>query len=467
MAAYAALKAGASVLVLEKAPTFSARGADITAIGSRLHKEVGIALDPNKILHDYMKVQGGRLHQWIYWLWARNSGRVMDMAIDFIESKGLKPYLVIPARDEPVIIDKWPVPSGAPEGWHPNLEYTYEYPTCHRLGGPTAGTRVWLGELEKHLRREGVRIMYNTQVVRILRRGKGKVESVIAKTYAGGFIKARANKGIVLATGDYSANREMVDHYFPLKHIQLGKCPTSTGEGHQMAIWIGAQMERTPHAPLMDMTHVMGTNAFLFVNRFGKRFCNEDLDTEAMARQAEEQGGTWVVFDASWPEDVPRMGLGFYRIYKDSPKTHQVLSERIAQGSVVTADTIIGLANKMQVPIDAFVETIARYNYLVAKGIDEDFGKQPSRLTAIDKAPFYAGWCPLANDPLVIFAGLVANDRLQPIQTDGEPIEGLYLAGNTVGGRFKQAYPLLCPGVSHGQAMTLGYLAGEFASGKC
>ncbi len=464
MAAYAAHKAGVSVLVLEKAPTFSGRGGDITALNSRLHRKVGIAIDPDEVLRDYMKVQGARLHQWIYRLWAKNSGRVMDTALDLTEQLGMEGYLVIPTRDEPVIVDKWP-PSGAPEGWVPEMEYTREYPTCHRLGGPDANVRAWLGEVEEHLRREGVRIMYDTQVVRIPREGQGKVDSVIAKTKDGRHVRVTAARGIVLATGDYSANREMVDYYFPNQDIQLGLIPTSTGEGHRMAIWIGAQMERVPHAPLMDLTHAMGTCAFLFVNRHGRRFCDEDLDSEAMARQAEEQGGMWVVFDASWPEDLPKMGLGFYRIPKATPETHRRLAERIAKGNVVEAQSVAELAGKMKVPPDVLANTIARYNEMARNGKDEEYGKQPSRLTAVDTAPYYAGWCPLPNDPLLIFGGLVSNDRLQPVQADGTPIEGLYLAGNTVGGRFKQAYPLLCPGVSHGQAMTLGYLAGEFASG--
>ena len=68
---------------------------------------------------------------------------------------------------------------------------------------------------------------------------------------------------------------------------------------------------------------------------------------------------------------------------------------------------------------------------------------------------------------MLIFAGLVCNEHLQPLDAEGKIITGLYLAGNTVGGRFKLAYPLLCPGISHGMAMTTGYLAGEFAANNC
>ena len=72
-------------------------------------------------------------------------------------------------------------------------------------------------------------------------------------------------------------------------------------------------------------------------------------------------------------------------------------------------------------------------------------------------------WCYSA--PIRKMQSTIFNDRLQPLDADGKIIPGLYLAGNTVGGRCKQAYPLLGPGISHSMAMTTGYLAGRFALG--
>lgn len=462
-AALAAAEAGASVTLLEKIPTFSARGGDITALNSRLHEKLGIRIDEYKILHDLMKVQAGRVNQRIFHLWARNSGRVMNWAMDFVEAEGLPNYLVIPTRDEPVVIDRWPAPSRMPPGWNPMEEYTVEYPTCHRLGSPSPDLRRWLAILEKKARMRGVNIIYKMKADRLIRDGNsGRVSAVIARNQDGKYVRFAAAKGIVLATGDYSYNREMVDAYFPGQHLQRGLIPTSMGEGHQMAMWIGAVMEKTPHAPLNDMTHALGTDAFLLVNRRGERFCNEDLDSEAMARQAEEQQGCWLVVDASWPEDLPRMGLGFYRVFEDTPKTRQNFQDRVAKGVILEADSIEALAEKMKVPAGIFKKTVARYNELVHGGKDLDFGKRPDRLTAVDKPPYYANWTPNPDNPMLIFGGLLANERLQALDAEGEAIPGLYLAGNMVGGRFKLAYPLLCPGISHGMALTTGYLCGRF-----
>jgi len=466
MAAFAAVEAGASVTLIEKISTFSARGGDITALNSRLHERLNIRIDEDKVLHDLMKVQGGRIHQKIFRLWARNSARVMNLVMDVLEAEVLKNYLVIPTRDEPVVIDRWPNPSQAPPGWNPLEEYTAEYPTCHRLGDAAPDQRGWLSIIEKKIRARGVAVHYNTKAVRLIRdQPSGPVKAVIAQDKAGNYIQYAAVKGIVLATGDYSYNKDMIEKYFPGANLRQGLIPTSMGEGHQMAMWIGAQMEKTPHAPLNDMTHALGTNAFLLVNRFGERFCNEDLDTEAMARQAEEQHGCWLVVDSTWPEDLPRMGLGFYRVFRATERTLKEFQDKVAKGTILEADSIEALAQKTKVPVDAFKKTVDRYNELVKGGFDLDFGKRPDRLTAVDTPPFYAQWNANPDNPMLIFGGLICNERLQPLDANGKAIPGLYLAGNTVGGRFKYAYPLLCPGISHGMAMTTGYLAGRFAFG--
>jgi fumarate reductase flavoprotein subunit len=119
----------------------------------------------------------------------------------------------------------------------------------------------------------------------------------------------------------------------------------------------------------------------------------------------------------------------------------------------------------MKVPVETFKATIARYNELVRLKKDLDFGKRPDRLTAVDKPPYYAGWTAKPAMSLVVLGGLLVNEELQAVDKDAQPIPGLYLAGNTVGRRFKSGYPVYCPGLSHSMAFTHGYLAGKFAAG--
>jgi fumarate reductase flavoprotein subunit len=468
VAGLSAVQAGASVNQIEKAAQFSARGGDNTAINSRIQEKLGIHLDANKIVHDLMRVQGGRLNQGILQLWVHNCGRVMNWILDQTEAEGLQSYLVIPDRtdQETFIIDRWPNPTGAPPDWNWLDEYAVEYPTCHRIGDRAANQRRWVSIIEKNSLAKGTKISYNTKAVRLVREGNGRVSAVIAQDQNGNYAQYNAKKGVILSTGDYSYNPDMIAKYFPGTDLKLGDIPTSMGEGHQMGMWIGAVMENTPHAPLNDIAHALGTDAFLLVNQHGKRFCNEDLDSEARARQAEEQGGCWLVVDASWPEDLSRMGMGFLRVWKDTPAVRKEFQNRINSGNVLEAESIEALAGKMKVSGNALTLTVRRYNELVKGGRDLDFGKRPDRMTAVDRPPFYAQWIPRPNHPNLVFGGLVADDHLQALGRAGDVIPGLYLAGNTVGGRFKVAYPLLCPGISHSMAWTTGYMASKFALGQ-
>ncbi len=472
-AALGASQAGAKVTLIEKMAVLQARGGDNTAINSKIHKKLGIEIDKQKAISELMKRCDGRLDQNLLNLWADHSGKVMDIIIDLLEAEGLPTYLVIPDRmdEETSVIDKWPNPTGFPADWDYRTERYVEFPTCHRPGWKGESQRRWLEVIEKNGKKNGVDFRYNTKAAQLVKDiEKGRVTGVIAQSEDGGYIKFNATKGIILCTGDYGFNREMVDKYCPEMPLYC-MVGTSMGEGHQMAMWIGAVMENTPHAPMTHMFHIMGGDAFLMVNKYGKRFFSEDCDTEAMANQVYEQGGAWVVFDDSWEEDVPHMGPGFKKVFRVTEYTRKEFQEIAAGKSggpfgrkLLKADTIEELASMMKVPTETFKATIARYNELAKIKEDLDYGKRPDRLTAVDKPPYYAEWTAKPSRSLVVLGGLLVNERLQAVDKDARPIPGLYLAGNTVGRRFKSGYPLTCPGISHSMALTHGYLAGKFAA---
>ncbi|HPW17865.1 MAG TPA: FAD-dependent oxidoreductase [Candidatus Aminicenantes bacterium] len=475
LAALAAAKAKAGVVVVEKMDQLQGRGGDNTALNSKLHKKLGMTIDEDRVVDALMRRGEGRLNQDVVNLWARNSGRVMDTIIDLCAAEGLPTYLVIPDRgdDECAIIDKWPNPTGFPKDWDYLAERNVEFPTCHRPGGRAESQRIWLKAVEKAAQARGAAFHYGTKALQLVRpKADGRVTGVVAQKKDGSHVRFEARKGVVLCTGDYGFNRQMMAKYCPQMPLPC-MLSTSMGEGHQMAMWIGAVMENPPHAPMSHMFHVMGTDAFLMVNRFGRRFYNEDSDTESMANQTYEQGGAWVVFDDSWEEDVPRMGPGFKRVFRVTDKARQEFRELVSRKpggqwgrSIVKADTLDGLAAQMKVPAKALKATIERYNALARSGKDLDYGKRADRLTAVDKPPFYAEWTAKPAMSLVVLGGLLTDERLRALDKDGRVIPGLYLAGNTVGRRFKSGYPLICPGLSHSMAYTHGYLAGEFVTSE-
>ena len=126
------------------------------------------------------------------------------------------------------------------------------------------------------------------------------------------------------------------------------------------------------------------------------------------------------------------------------------------------ADTISELAVKLQLPQDKLEKTVARYNELAHKGVDEYFGKEKSRLLPIEGAPYYGAW--FSGILLATLDGLHINKHMQVLNSTNQPIPGLYAAGNCSGGFFWGSYEDRVPGLTCSHAQTFGRLAGQYAA---
>jgi fumarate reductase flavoprotein subunit len=437
----------------------------IGAIDSRLQTSLGIHVDKDDVCLQLMRHAGNKPDQRLMRLWADHSGAVVDWLMDFTDSRGVR-----------TLIYQWPLPAG----FDAKTEYYPEYTVSHQQ---TDGTTMMLNHslllrpLEEAALKRGVEIRYQTRAVQLIRRGSGRVEGVIALDKTGEWVRFNARRAVILCTGDYGNNPWMMQKYCPVaadvalenniymtrnEDLSTAPEPLNTGDGHQMAMQIGAVMEPGPHAP---MSHVsvgpLGNDAFLRVNIEGVRYENEDVPAQNIANSLVRQPGkkAWQVFDGKWTQEIGRMGIGLGKFYG----VDDFVRERVEQGTV-KADSIETLAQKMGVPPRTLKATVERYNELARIGRDLDFGKRPDRLTTIEKPPFYAGW--IRQEFLVVLGGLNTNVRFQPLDAAGLVIPGLYLAGNTVGNRFAVDYPTMCPGLSHGLAYVSGRLAGLHAAGE-
>lgn len=128
-------------------------------------------------------------------------------------------------------------------------------------------------------------------------------------------------------------------------------------------------------------------------------------------------------------------------------------------GNVLMADTQEELAEKMGVPVDNFLASVAQINAAADAGCDAAFGKRRELLFRLDKAPYYA----LKFGPalLAVVGGLQVNTRMEVRDGNGGTVAGLYAIGNAAGGRYGLDYPTLFLGNSHGSALTFGYLLGD------
>ena len=124
-------------------------------------------------------------------------------------------------------------------------------------------------------------------------------------------------------------------------------------------------------------------------------------------------------------------------------------------GFIQKADTLEELAEKLNMPVDTFVATVERYNELCAKGEDEDFGKDSYRLLSLNNPPYYG--CRQGASLLCTLDGLRINTKMQVLDTEGQPIEGLYAIGNVSGSMFSGTYPHNENCLSHSRCVTFGY----------
>lgn len=276
-----------------------------------------------------------------------------------------------------------------------------------------------------------------------------------------------ARQAVVLATGGFSRSRELLGVFAPelLDAVKHGGV-ANTGDGIMMACDLGAGLadlgyvsgsfggaiRNYPHGvqgadevPPLLFSFVAGG---IMVNAEGKRFVNEGQTYKALgnAGMAQTGGIAFQIFDnkvlATAIEDS---SVNNYR-------------EGIVGGYIRTADTIADLAACMQLDPVALEQTIERYNADVRNGIDSEFGRTSNLLT-VDTAPFCIAAS--ANALTTTYGGITTNGDMAVVDWMGEPISGLFAAGEVVGGFHGAGY---FSGTSLSSSSTFGMLAGRAAA---
>lgn len=458
MACKAAQEAGAKVIVLQKGPVVMCHGNTFGAIDSSLQKEKNIHIDKMKAISEFNFQSLNKPKFELLKLWADKSGETLDWANQITKQYGLAASFM-----------PW---AGTPTGESGGKYWFNSFCTGHMWKG---GMMAAINLIAKAAVNAGVVFRFNTPGVQLVKNKKGRVTGVIAKhEITGEYKQFNARKGVILCTGDYSNNPDMVAKYCQ-SAVGLGNYytpRTNTGDGHIMGMWAGAALEQGPHT---KMAHVHSTLDFadedapgrgipwLAVQKEGKRLCNEDIPFYLMGNQTlnaqNPDGYYYNILDADWEENIKQFPPRVAR-----PIDRKSFERAIADGVIVKADTIEELARKLKLPADALKKTVARYNQLVDKGNDEDFGKIAVDLSYIKKAPFYG--IPRRCCISVILGGLDINTEMQVLDKKANVIEGLYAAGNTSGGFFGGAndYPFPLIAISVGRAATFGRLAGLHAA---
>ena len=306
-------------------------------------------------------------------------------------------------------------------------------------------------------------------------------------------IRINAEKGVILATGDYASNYAMVRALCPeLLTITAGNAPNGYGDGygHKMGIWAGGKMEPTPHS---HVSHTMGATpggviSTLKLNLYGKRFMNEDVDGQLMTNQVIRQPGRayFNIWDARIHDEY-MSSLNDGHGAPDSSNLYNPIDA--TTGGYLSIDEMLealfpaALANEAQMTEanrnityfpnaadraeriknakDAIDKYNAAYLTLVGNELEKEFGVPREKMWPITDPPFFM----VRNQSTGGYnttSGIMVDSDHRVLPADGKTpfIHGLWAVGNASGGKYTGDYPILIPASSHGTAATHGMFAG-------
>lgn len=437
---------GLDVILVEKMPYIGGAaaisGGQVVAQGSKLQKAFGVTDDsPESMIKDFM-ANGHNLNDpKKISLYAHNVGATIDW---LHEKVGVK--------------------------FIPNdLPYLAEYSHKRALEFE-GGAKTMAQHLRDVIAKNGAHVYYNTRVNKLLTDESGRVIGVEATDDQGVkyMIKAKAT---LLTTGGFGNNKEMLSE--PVKSALYYGPVSSTGDGHKLAMGLGAKTQlmqygkRYPNgievAPgIAKSTIYANVGAFdqagILVDVNGKRFVNEKASNRHILDPMMETPNhqAYVFMDQkSWE--------GFYKRLPETGVSHEDADKYLAQNGkakplFVKGATIDEVAKLAGVNAENLKATVARYNEFVKAKKDADFDRPVQYMKAEIAAdgPYYI----VEQKPrfATTMGGVMTDDNLNIIKTDGKVIPGLYAAGELVGGVMGDDSPA---GANVGWALTSGRVAAD------
>ncbi|WP_232492304.1 FAD-binding protein [Novosphingobium kaempferiae] len=348
------------------------------------------------------------------------------------------------------------------------------------LGQALAGS-LFLAVLDR-----GIPVEFEKRARKLVK-DRDRVIGVVAEDAGGRDFHVRARRGVVIATGGFEWNETLVKTFLRGPLTGPVSVPENEGDGLLMAIEAGAQLGNMQHAFWQQSVlefqpqhraakpnYLLGSDerarpGAILVNRNGKRFVNEAANYNAMGKALH-------AFDAGTHSYA---NLPYWLIidqrYRNKYQTFNTPPGGPVPSFMMQADTLEELAGKAGIDPQGLTATVARFNDMVRKGHDDDFNRgdntydnfymwgdaefdPPYRtLGVIDQGPFFA--VKMESGALGTAGGPKTNADAQVLDWSGNPIPGLYAAGNVMAAVLGEAYG--GAGGTLGPGMTFGYIAGR------
>ena len=458
------------------------------AVDSAAAKEAGEpATDKAKLLSEISRYASGKCDQRVVKTWINESAAMHDFMRSILEDK-YGWVCDFTSGSEAA----WPA-----ENAEHNTDYLYPVQEHNYMASESESGLARNELLLQYIQELGYDVDFKTSLAKLEKNSDGRITGIIAQsTEDDHFIRYNANKGVLLACGGFPGNPYMMEQLDPLGTSVTTACsysPADKGYGIRAAVWAGANLDKEAAPMLFDRGIVApgvdagyvdsdsafggkafpgkirqynpGTQPFLKVNRNGERFANESCPYNDIVYAAAHQPGRVYaqICDANILEDAKRfhtIGCSAQTRNGGEKYIQGKMDEAIEAGALFKCDTLDELADKMGftgAAKDTFLATVERYNELYDKQNDEDFGKPAYRLSAIRTAPFYGCW--LGASLLTTEQGIAINEKGQALDTNNQPMEGLYITGDMSGSFFANNYPCLMAGVAMGRTLTFAMKA--------
>ena len=315
-------------------------------------------------------------------------------------------------------------------------------------GAPRA--LAWLKEL-------GVSIRTGTKVLRVIRNGlEGPVLGVEAERMNGRRLFIRARRGVVVATGGFGANAELVGRFAPrLGHLRSTNLPGTTGDLIAPLEDIGAAAVGMDFFQLLPgsaedgrfIGAVSPVERMIFVNRAGERFIAEDSPSSKLSAAVLAQPGgiAFPILDANGYSAMRTLSRAMF-------------DRALMRGDAFEANSIPELASLLQIPAEALVATVDAYNEAVETGHDPVGRRAAVLMHRIARRPFYGAKVTMCVNGTL--GGIAITPRAEVLDRHGRVIPRLYAAGEVTGGVHGANY---MGGNALSDVFTFGRIAGENA----
>ena len=480
--AMSAVEEGADVVLIAESSGPVSRGGSNAAFNTRLTEKMGMNYTREEIEPIFQSIFAAnsfRLDQEKWWLIYEKSGEAMNWLMDRMEQHGIQTVIELNQQD-----------NGGPLATL-NVSHSFVTPDNDAAGACQQQTVEALAE---DIQAAGGQVLYNTAAVQLDRTdgNTGRVTGCVAKR-DGRYVRYNASKGVVLATGDFSRDKDMVAKYCPMA-LPFGWGGVYDGSGLKMAMWIGAAWQKyTPNAPMLATMGdevlpcrwwaegALTTFPGLLVNKKGVRYSNENCTYGYMPypQRVQPDGCAFLIWDDNWVyASAPWKGDRVGGPDRDTQEVYDSIAvlfdkdvdwtttdeyagfDATMAANAVKADTLEELAEGLGIPVDEFLAQVERYNGYCETGLDDEFHKDKRFLLPVKQPPFYG----IKNEPytLCITGGLNTDIQMHVCDENQGPIPGLYGVGTVVGDMFGDIYDYRCPGINLGGCCdTFGYLLGK------